>query len=88
MYSALAVAHANIWLNEWAQQNGMSNVKTPNLDQMKTLNNNIQIILEENRENKSVLVNKDKLIFLKESIEQGRLANEQFNALESIIIND
>lgn len=85
-YSGLAIAHANVWINEWAQQNGVNNLQTNNLNQMATLNKNIGNLLEEKNDNKSVLVYEEQLKFLKESIEKGEFANEQFKALESISI--
>lgn len=85
-YSALAITHANAWLNEWARQNGVADVETDKLNRMTTLNRNIKIILEENGDNKSVLAHQEQLKFLKDSIEKGELANKQFKALESISI--
>lgn len=84
-YSGLVISHANIWLNEWAQQNRVTNMDASKLDSMATLHKNIKIILE-NSDNRSVLVHKEQLTFLKESIEKGKLANNQLKALESISI--
>lgn len=85
-YSGLAIAHANVWLNEWAKNNGVADVETRNLDRMVTLNKNIKKILEENSDNESVLIYLEQLKFLEKSIEKGKLANKQFRALESISI--
>ncbi|WP_196140847.1 hypothetical protein [Aliikangiella sp. G2MR2-5] len=85
-YSALAIAHANVWLNEWAKQNGIDDIETNELDKMNTLDKNINKLLEQSNSNKSLLVHQEQLKFLKESIEKGQLANEQFEVLESISI--
>ncbi|NRD74752.1 hypothetical protein HQQ94_16305 [Shewanella sp. VB17] len=85
-YSGLTITLANVRLNEWAQQNGVSGVETNDLDLMVTLNMNIKKILEENSDNESVLVYKEELKFLRKSFEKGKLSNEQFKTLESISI--